>query len=66
MTSRIVTIAVFAVLFAGLGVLELLARAGRWNVPTLGRVVRWTMRRRSAQIGIVMAWWWIGWHFLIN
>jgi hypothetical protein len=66
MASRIVTMAIFAALFAALGVIELLARRGRLKVPTVGQVLRWTMRRRSAQIGVVMAWWWIGWHFLIN
>jgi hypothetical protein len=66
MTSRLITMAVFATLFAALGVLDLLARHSRLNVPTVAEVLRWTMRRRSAQIGIVMAWWWIGWHFLIN
>jgi hypothetical protein len=66
MTSRIVTIAIYGVLFASLGVLELLARYGPQKVPTLAQALRWAMRRRSAQIGIVMAWWWIGWHFLVS
>ena len=66
MTSRIVTIAMYGVLFASLGVLELLARYSPRKVPTLAQVLRSTMGRRSAQIGIVMAWWWIGWHFLIS
>jgi uncharacterized membrane protein (DUF106 family) len=66
MTSRIITMSVFAALFAALGALDLLARRGRLKIPTVGQALRWTMRRRSAQIGVVMAWWWIGWHFLIN
>ena len=66
MTSRIVTIAIYGVLFASLGVLELLARYRPRTVATLAQTLRWTMRRRSAQIGIVMAWWWIGWHFLVS
>jgi hypothetical protein len=66
MTSRIITIAIFGALFAALGVLDLTARYTRLGVPTVADVLRWTMRRRSAQIGIVMAWWWIGWHFLIT
>ncbi len=66
MTSRIITIAVYGILFASLGVMELLARNSRRNIPTVGQALRWTMRRRSAQIGVVMAWWWIGWHFLIS
>ena len=66
MTSRIVTIAIYGVLFASLGVLQLLASYRPRSVPTLAQALRWTMRRRSAQIGIVMAWWWIGWHFLVS
>ena len=66
MTSRIITMAIFGALFAALGVLDLMARYTRLGVPTVADVLRWTMRRRSAQIGIVMAWWWIGWHFLIT
>ena len=66
MTARVITIVVFAVLFAGLEILDLIARYSKLNVPTLSQVLRWAMRRRSAQIGIVMAWWWIGWHFIFD
>ena len=50
-----------AVLAVGLQVLGVL-RPERY--PTLGRVLTWAMRRRSTQIGLVFAWWWLGWHFL--
>lgn len=43
---------------------EVLARFTRLRVPTVASLFRWMMRKRSAQIGILMAWWWIGWHFL--
>lgn len=61
---RTVTIAgylAFAALFA---ITEILARGTRLKIPTLAALFRWMARRRSAQIGIIMAWWWIGWHFL--
>jgi len=58
------TIGVFVLIGLALLVTELLARRTRLRVPSLGAVLRWAMRRRSAQIGLVMAWWWIGWHFL--
>lgn len=61
---RVVTIAVYLAGALALAVTELLARGTRLPVPTLAVLFRWILRRRSAQIGVVMAWWWIGWHFL--
>lgn len=61
---RALTIGVFVAIGVALLITELLARHTAVRVPTLSAVLRWTMRRRSAQIGLVMAWWWIGWHFL--
>ena len=61
---RWVTIAVYLVCALALAATELLARCSRLPVPTLSVLFSWILRRRSAQIGVVMAWWWIGWHFL--
>lgn len=60
------TIAVFIVLGMTMVLMELGARLGFRRIPTLGRVLDWALRRRSAQLGMVMAWWWIGWHFLAS
>jgi hypothetical protein len=27
-------------------------------------VVTWAMRRRTTQVGLILAWWWLGWHFI--
>jgi len=35
-------------------------------VPTIGRVATWAMRRRSTQLGLLFAWWWLGWHFITS
>lgn len=59
---RGVTIAVYLACAAALAALELTARHS--TLPTISSVLRWAARRRSTQIGLVMAWWWIGWHFL--
>ena len=32
--------------------------------PALGTVVGWAMRRRSTQLGLLLAWWWLGWHWV--
>ena len=61
---RTLTIALYLACAAALLVVELLARYSSVRVPRLADLFRWMLRRRSAQIGIVMAWWWIGWHFL--
>lgn len=61
---RTATILVYIGVGVALVVVELLARFTEVKVPTLAALFRWMMRKRSAQIGILMAWWWIGWHFL--
>lgn len=61
---RTLTITIYLLCAAVLGATELLARLTRLPIPTLANLFRWMLRRRSAQIGVVMAWWWIGWHFL--
>ena len=61
---RALTVGVFVIIGIALLVTEVLARYTTARVPTLSTLLRWAMRRRSAQIGLVMAWWWIGWHFL--
>jgi hypothetical protein len=61
---RGVTIAIYLTCALALVATELLARGTRLRIPTLAALFRWILRRRSAQIGVVMAWWWVGWHFL--
>ncbi len=61
---RDITILVYVACGLALATTELLARFTRLPVPTLAALFRWMMRKRSAQIGMLMAWWWIGWHFL--
>jgi len=64
MSSAAVTAGAYAavgVLAVALQVLGVLRPA---RFATLGRVLTWAMRRRSTQIGLVFAWWWLGWHFL--
>jgi hypothetical protein len=66
MTSHAITVAGFAVVAAGLLAVELVARRGRAAVPTLSAVLCWAMRRRSTQLGVLLAWWWLGWHFILG
>jgi hypothetical protein len=36
------------------------------RVPKLTSVLAVVMRRRSARIAFVLAWWWVGWHFFVG
>ena len=65
MTSRTLTLLAYGALAAALLLTEVVARRGHTSVPRFGAVVRLAMRSRSAQLGIVLAWWWLGWHFLL-
>lgn len=61
-----VTVWGYALLGATLLVLQLWALRPASGIPTVSEVLRWGMRRRTAQLGVLLAWWWVGWHFLLN
>lgn len=64
MTLREITIAGFALIGAAWVVLELLARGHRARVPRFMEFVEHLMRYRSGRSGLLLLWWWLGWHFL--
>ena len=66
MTSRSVTIGAYLAIAAALALLEALARLTPLPVPTAAAVLHRALRHRSAQFGILLAWWWLAWHFLIG
>jgi hypothetical protein len=57
------TVGVFALLGATLIGLELVARLPRSPLPTVSRLLRRGLGRRSVQVLVVLSWWWVGWHF---
>lgn len=59
------TVAVFALLGAGLLALHLLGRRPGSRVPAGGTLLRAAMRNRPALVLLVLTWWWFGWHFLV-
>jgi len=64
MTGRPLTLAAYAaVLLAGVSV-QILSMLVPDRVPSLRRCLVWVMRRRSTQLGLLVAWWWLGWHFV--
>ena len=58
------TLAVYALVGVMLVALEVAGRLRPERFSTLGRVITWAMRRRSAQLGLLLTWWWLGWHFV--
>ncbi len=64
MSARGLTIAGYLLLsLVALGV-EMSARRGG-SVPAFGTLLRRAMGQRSAQLAILLVWWWVGWHFLL-
>ncbi|HET7279662.1 MAG TPA: DUF6186 family protein [Dermatophilaceae bacterium] len=66
MTPAEVSYAAYALIAAAVLALEAAARLAPRRVPSVGTVLTWAMRRRSAQFGLVLAWWWLGWHFVTD
>ena len=66
MTPAEVSYAAYALIAAAVLALEAAARLAPGRVPSVGTVLTWAMRRRSAQFGLVLAWWWLGWHFVTD
>ncbi|HEY7592980.1 MAG TPA: DUF6186 family protein [Actinophytocola sp.] len=60
------TVTVFALLGAGLVVLELVGRRSGARIPTVGRLLRVAMHKRPALVLVVLTWWWFGWHFFVS
>ena len=66
--TRLVTIGLFVTAFVLFGVVELVARVGRSEVPTLGQLCGCVMGYRLGRVpvgrvAVLAFWWWIGWHF---
>jgi hypothetical protein len=62
-STRAVTIAGFAVVIAAMIALELLARRPGSKIPTIGQWLGYLMRPRLGRALVLLAWWWLGWHY---
>lgn len=65
MSSRDLTIALYAGLACVLAGMALVARRRPDVVAPVSRVVRAAARTRSGQLLLVLSWWWLGWHFVL-
>lgn len=66
--TRLLTISLFCVAIALFGVVELVSRRERSQVPTLGEMCGFVMGYRMGglpvgRIAVFGFWWWVGWHF---
>lgn len=63
---RLVTIAAYLACVAVAVAVELFAHRDPDRVAPLGTLMDHVMATRSARIGILLFWWWAGWHFLVG
>lgn len=66
MSSAQITVVLYATVGVLLILLEVAGRLRPERYAALGRVLTWAMRRRSAQLGLLLTWWWLGWHFITD
>jgi len=64
--SRLVTEIGFGAIVAAAVLLWLGSRLYPKKIPPLTTVLAGLMRKRSARIALVLAWWWVGWHFFVQ
>jgi hypothetical protein len=64
--SRLVTGLVYLAVAVAMVSADVLGRRTGATIPRFAEIVRWTARRRSAQFGLLLAWWWLGWHFVLG
>lgn len=61
---RAITISVFIAIALAMVIVEFLARRPGSPMASFGDLVGTAVRSRPAQFGFVLAWWWLGVHFL--
>ena len=64
MSPRAITIAGYVLIGAAAVLVELIARRPSSRVPTLSQVIRHVMNERWGRVGMLLVWWWLGFHFL--
>lgn len=59
-----VTIGYLLILLA-MAVVEVVARRRPDRIAPLGDMLDQVMQSRTVRLGVIAAWWWFGWHFLV-
>ena len=63
MTTKVVTIAGFAVAICFLAALQFAARRPGSRIPKLGELLGFLMRPRTGRVLVLLGWLWLGWHY---
>ncbi|HEX4702405.1 MAG TPA: DUF6186 family protein [Pseudonocardiaceae bacterium] len=66
MTSRELTYVGFALIWVAAVGLVLASHLPRTRIPTLSTLFGRLMRRRTTRVALVLAWWWVGFHFFVR
>ena len=64
MSPRVITAIGYAVIGVAALIVEIVARRPGSRVPTLSELLRYVMRERWGRVGMLLLWWWLGFHFL--
>jgi len=64
MSPRGITIVGYVLIGAAALVVELVARRPGSRVPTLSQLAQRLMHERWGRVGMLLVWWWLGFHFL--
>lgn len=63
--SNIVIAGYLIAVFLGLAI-WLLSRFERIKLHKVGILMDRILHHRTTRVAIILAWWWVGWHFLVN
>ena len=66
MISRLVVISVFAAFGLAAIVIDSMARRSGSRLVPVAVLLRSAMGRRTVRIAVLLVWWWLGWHFLVE
>jgi Family of unknown function (DUF6186) len=66
MTSSFVVITGYLVLLVLGIILWLLSKFERVKLHKVGVLMDRILHHRTTRVAIILAWWWFGWHFLVN
>ena len=66
MTSRMIVLSSYAGLATMVGALILLAHRPGTGLLPLPALFRLILTHRSVRVVILLFWWWLGWHFLVE
>lgn len=65
MTHAITVAGYLTFVLAGV-VTWLITRRKSSKIASVGELFDRVMHHRATRVAIILAWWWIGWHFLVN